>query len=228
MEVPWKMHHRSESCPRKTSERCSCGTLRKHQQLAHVRLLQRGQTWMLGHVHGDATVDVQNQICPLASSDLFLSWYWHWKEGSNNNKQPTTFALSELLVTNCTWNFYAAPKLHCQSVVQHWGWLKVLLSKSFDDFDLARAKTMEKCLIPDTNLHSAQWGTAGRGRTWGPNSLIGVCQGLDSVSDAHDQLVALLHLLNPVLVIETLSARSSMINFREISDCSGFAWISTL
>lgn len=75
LEVPWKMHHRSESCPRKTSERCSCGTLRKHQQLAHFRLLQRGQTWMLGHVHGDATVDVQNQICPLASSDLFLSWY---------------------------------------------------------------------------------------------------------------------------------------------------------
>ena len=47
--------------------------VKKHQQLAHVRLLQRGETWMLGHVHGDATVDVQNQICPLASSDLFLS-----------------------------------------------------------------------------------------------------------------------------------------------------------
>ena len=135
----------------------------KHQQLAHVRLLQRGETWMLGHVHGDATVDVQNQICPLASSDLFLSWCWHWKEGSNNINNICVVWVAS---TNCTWNFYAAPKLHCQSVVQHWGWLKVLLSKSFDDFDLARAKPMDKCLmlLPDTNLHSAQWGTAGQGR----------------------------------------------------------------
>ena len=34
---------------------------------------------------------------------------------------------------------------------------------------------------------------------WGFDTLVRVCQGFDPVADSHDELVALLHLLNPVL-----------------------------
>ena len=95
--------------------------------------------------HSNAAIHVQNQVCSLASGNLF----------------------------------------HFQGIVQHWCGFKVLLRKSLDDF----------------------------------HSLVRVCQGLDPVSDAHDQLVALLHLLNPVLGCNTAALCISK-HFGSIIQCA--------
>ena len=136
---PWRMHHRSESCPRKTfslARILSQFTVCHRLQLFWTERM-RGHK-ILGNAHSNAAINVQNQVCSLASGNLFLGY---------RSQRPLTV----LEIRECSEIVYAQPRaislrFHCEGIVQHWCGFKVFLRKSLDDFHLRSSKKLSKML----------------------------------------------------------------------------------
>ena len=93
---------------------------------------------ILGNAHSNAAINVQNQVCSLASGNLFLGY---------RSQRPLTV----LEIRECSEIVYAQPRaislrFHCEGIVQHWCGFKVFLRKSLDDFHLRSSKKLSKML----------------------------------------------------------------------------------